>query len=134
MTLNKRKLEDLTVEDQPPKHQKTTHTPNHKRKAEEAQEERDPKRMKPLGPLRVGSGKRLFLKANLFWEDQYGRKRGAEGVFIVDTGSDVPLMNEKFLWKHKVPRLHRTKPITILAGDEHVMEGAGKTYTPPVIM
>ena len=134
MTSNKRKLEDLTVGEQPPKHQKTTHSPNLKRKAEETQEERDQKRARLPGPLKAGSGKRLFLRANLFWEDQYGRKRGAEGVFMVDTGSDVPLMNENFLWKHKVPRIHRAKPITILAGDEHVMEGAGKTHTPPIIM
>ena len=64
-----------------------------KRKAEEAISN-PTKKNKPTPPKH---GQRLFFKANIFWFDQYGRKKGDEVKLLLDCGCTGPIHNRDFV-------------------------------------
>ena len=65
-----------------------------KQKAEEAIPEVIQKKAKPTPPKH---GQQLFFEANLFWHDQYGRKRGDKVRLLLDCGCTGPILNRDFV-------------------------------------
>jgi hypothetical protein len=79
-------------------------------------------------------GKRLFIKAILHWENEYGKNRQCEGTFLVDSGCTGVIMNLEFVSQHKLPWVKRTEPVKVTGADGSAIEGAGVKYTTPLTM
>ena len=102
-----------------------------KRKAEEAIPEVIQKKAKPSPPKH---GQQLFFEANLFWHDQYGRKRGDKVRLLLDCGCTGPILNRDFVQRHHMPWVKRDRPITVQTADGKPMEDAGDKYSEDVIL
>jgi hypothetical protein len=48
-------------------------------------------------------GKRLFIQASLFWQNEYGKNRQCQGKFLVDSGCTGAILNSEFVMAHKLP-------------------------------
>jgi hypothetical protein len=46
-------------------------------------------------------GKRLFIRANLHWENEYGKNRQREGNFLVDSGCTGAILNSETVFRDK---------------------------------
>ena len=102
-----------------------------KRKAEEAMSEVIQKKTKPLPPRH---GQRLFFEANLYWHNQYGRKRGVKVRMLLDCGCTGPILKRDFVQRHHIPWVKRDRPITVQTADGKPMEDAGDKYSEDVIL
>ena len=101
-----------------------------KRKAEEAIT--NPiKKNKPSLPKH---GQRLFFEANIYWFDQYGRKKGDQVKLLLDCGCTGPILNRDFVQRHHMPWVKRDYPITVQTADGKPMEGAGDKHSEEVIL
>jgi hypothetical protein len=118
-TLRKRKADDSPREGQKSKHSKQKDAPR-QIKAKDA----------PLPK----HGKRLFIQASLFWQNEYGRNRQCQGKFLIDSGCTGAILNAEFVAAHKMPWVRRECPVEVRSADGTPIEDAGSKYSTPLTM
>jgi hypothetical protein len=79
-------------------------------------------------------GKRLFIQASLFWENEYGRNRQCHGRFLVHSGCTGAILNTEFVAAHKPPWVRRKNPVEVRSADGNPIEDAGSKYSTPLTM
>jgi hypothetical protein len=79
-------------------------------------------------------GKRLFIEASIFWQNEYGKNRHCQGRFLVDSGCTGAILNEEFVGIHKLPWVRRKEPIEVRRADGTPVESAGFKYSAPLTM
>ena len=89
---------------------------------------------KKAKPLTLKYGQQLFFEANLFWHDQYGRKRGDKVRLLLDCGCTGPFFNRDFIQRHHMPWVKRDRPITVQTVDGKPMEDSGCKHSEDVIL
>jgi hypothetical protein len=56
-----------------------------------------------MNPPLPKHGKRLFIQASLFWQNEYGKNRQCQGKFLVDSGCTGPYSILSSLWLTSCP-------------------------------
>src|ERR1041385_6838886 len=85
------------------------------------------KRIKPGSePL---ASKRKFIIADLHWTSFYGKEQKRKGRFLTDSGCDIPILNQDYVWKHRIPTIAWADPKRITDAAGRQIEGAGKRYS-----
>jgi hypothetical protein len=79
-------------------------------------------------------GKRLFIQASLFWQNEYGRNRQCQGKFLIDSGCTGAILNAEFVAAHKMPWVRRESPVEVRSADGTPIEDAGSKYSTPLTM
>jgi hypothetical protein len=126
-TLRKRKAEDSSQGGQKSKHSKSMPGINgHPRDAPKQIEVQD-------APL-PKHGKRLFIQASLFWQNEYGKNCQCQGKFLVDSGCTGAILNTEFVMVHKLLWVRRKTPVQVGNADGTLIEDAGSQYSTPLTM
>jgi hypothetical protein len=79
-------------------------------------------------------GKRLFIQASLFWQNEYGKNRQCQGKFLVDSGCTGAILNAEFVMAHKLPWVRWKTPVQVGNADGTPIEDAGSKYSTPLTM
>jgi hypothetical protein len=128
-TLRKQKAEDSPQGGQKSKHSKLMPgiDPNgHPRDA--------PKQIEVEEAPLPKHGKRLFIQASLFWQNEYGKNRQCQGKFLVDSGCTGAILNTEFVMAHKLPWVRPKTPVQVGNTDGTLIEDAGSKYSTPLTM
>jgi hypothetical protein len=77
-------------------------------------------------------GKRLFIEASIFGQNEYGKNRHCQGKFLVDSGCTGAILNTEFVAAHKLPWVRRKTPVEVRSADGTPILDAGSKYSTPL--
>jgi hypothetical protein len=130
-TLRKRNADNSPREGQKSKHSKREHPKDAPRQIEVKDA---PRQMEAKDAPLPKHGKRLFIQASLFWQNEYGRNRQCQGKFLIDSGCTGAILNAEFVATHKMPWVRRENPVEVRSADGTPIEDAGSKYSTPLTM